>query len=389
LCPTEDKIFDTFKPAFEKWTPKSAFKGGSWGKAFNGGRMELSFTNGSSIQFKTYKQDASTLGGAALHFVGYDEPPPKTHRSECKMRLVDYQGFEMFAMTPIRANTSWIRRDLWRNREAPNLTVIKASIHDNPLLSREAIEEALSVHPEHERKAREFGDFMDLGGMIYPDFDRCVAAESFPLDFIRGLDIVVGIDPGIRNAGFAWVGFDKDLTAYVFNEGMLQDTEAHGYAAFIKAENSRLGLRSVQYVCDPAARSRGQVNAETVMMALSKEGIHAVAGQNSHDAGFDQLRSRMRLDRFKVDPQCFGIRDEADDYAAKEPGDDDDDSHLDPVSNRFHRLDALRYAVMERFWDPVMEENAPKRMLGFVPGRSVEAGDLVMPKEAHPMGGMF
>jgi hypothetical protein len=33
-----------------------------------------------------------------------------------------------------------------------------------------------------------------------------------------------------------------------------------------------------------------------------------------------------------------------------------DDSHLEPIKGNDHRLDALRYAVMERFWDPVMEE---------------------------------
>jgi hypothetical protein len=61
-------------------------KGGSWGKAFNGARMELRFKNGSTITFKTYKQDPSTLGGARLALGGYDEPPPKKHREEGRMR---------------------------------------------------------------------------------------------------------------------------------------------------------------------------------------------------------------------------------------------------------------------------------------------------------------
>jgi hypothetical protein len=64
LCPTEDKIYDSLKPAFEKWCPKSELHGGDWGKAFNGQRLELRFKNGSTIAFKTYKQDPSTLGGA-------------------------------------------------------------------------------------------------------------------------------------------------------------------------------------------------------------------------------------------------------------------------------------------------------------------------------------
>jgi hypothetical protein len=122
------------------------------------------------------------------------------------------------------------------------------------------------------------------------------------------------------------------------------------------------------------------------MSALAKAGIYANAGQNSHEAGFDQVRTRMRLGRFHVDPECFGIRDEADDYAAKEPGDDDDDSHMDPVSNRFHRLDALRYAVMERFWDPVMEQDAPNRTLGWTPNVAPNLNDFPSPQVA--VGGM-
>jgi hypothetical protein len=226
--------------------------------------------------------------------------------------------------------------------------------------------------------------------MIYPDWERCVLPKPLDLDFIRGLDIVVGIDPGIRNAGFAWVGFDRDLTAFVFHEGLLQDKETPEYAAFIKAQNSRLGLRDVAYVCDPAQRERGKVNSTTVKSSLAQHGIFANDGQNSHEAGFDQMRQRMRNGRFFVDPRCVGLRDEADDYAAKEPGEDDDDSHLDPISSRFHRMDALRYAVMERFWDPVMEEAEADRDLGFGENLAPAASHLLQggPRAQLPMGSM-
>jgi phage terminase large subunit-like protein len=391
LVPTEDKIFDSFWPVIRKWCPPAALHGGNLDKAWNGARMILRFKNGSTISFKTYKQHESTLGGAALHFVGYDEPPPKTHREEGRIRLADYGGYEMFAMTPLATNTGYIRRAIWKQREAPNITVVKGSIHDNPTLNKEAVRDALGDLSDVWRQAREFGDFVHVGGQIYPDFERCVVKEPFDLDFIRSLDVVVGIDPGIRNAGFAWVGFDKDLSAYVFNEGLLQDKEAHEYAAFIKSENSRLGLRNVAYVCDPAMRSRGQVTAETVMSALAKEGIYANSGQNSHEAGFDQLRTRMRLDRFHVDPRCVGMRDEADEYVSKPVEEGKDDSHFDPVGGNNHRMDALRYAVMERFWDPWMEDQAPLRTLGFDPSRAL-ASEYMTPQSTeagHPLGSMF
>jgi phage terminase large subunit-like protein len=125
FCPTEDKIYDSFQPAFEEWCPKAAFKGGSWGKAFNGARMQLSLAGGSTITFKTYKQDPSTLGGARLHWVAYDEPPPKKHREEGRMRLVRYGGYELFAMTPLDTNTAYVRRSIWKQREAPHITVVR------------------------------------------------------------------------------------------------------------------------------------------------------------------------------------------------------------------------------------------------------------------------
>lgn len=367
MLPTEDKIEDSFRPVFEKWTPPSEFLGGSWGKAYKGDSHVLRFKNGSTVGFKTYKQDPSTLGGAALHYVLYDEPPPKKHREEGMMRLADHGGFELFAMTPLQSNTGYVRREIWKKRESPDITVVKGSIYDNKTLDRKTVDRVLGNLTDVWRQAREFGDFVNVGGMIYPDFERCVQKAPFDLDFIRTLDVVVGIDPGIRNAGFAWVGFDRDFTAYVFNEGLLQNKEAKDYAAFIRSENARLGLKRVSYVADPAQRERGKVNSTTVRTALAKHGIHALDGQNSHEAGFDQMRSRMIAGRLLVSPICIGLRDEADDYAAREPEENEDDSHLDPVSNRFHRMDALRYAVMERFWDPAMEMSRPRQMLGWDP----------------------
>jgi phage terminase large subunit-like protein len=395
VCPTEAKIFDAggFQSVFEKWTPKAAFRGGSWGKAFNGARLTLSFVNGSSISFKTYQQDPSTLGGAGLHWVGFDEPPPRKHREECMMRLADYGGYEMFAMTPLEANTGYVRREIWKKRESPDITVVKGSIHDNPGLDKKTVARILGGHSDIWRRAREFGDFVDMGGLIYPEFERCIAGEPWDPEFIRTLDVVVGVDPGIRNAGLVWVGFDRNNVAYVFAASLLQDCTPKDYAAEIRRVNQRWGLRDVQYVADPAARSRGQTNAETVMSALAVEGVHANAGQNDVDAGIGQLRIRMAHKRFWVSPErtpgLLGLRDEADDYAAEEPSEGKDDSHLKPVKSNDHRLDALRYACMERFWDPMMEDRAPERLLGWVPGQAISAENFPTPRpETAPMGSM-
>jgi len=335
----------------------------------------VTFANGSTLAFKTYEQHESTLGGAALHFVGYDEPPPRAHREECMTRLLDYGGFEMFAMTPLKTNTSWIREEIFKQRKSPHITVIRGSMHDNPTLDRATVERTLEQYKNDLwRAAREHGDFVSMGGLIYPELGRCVLGEPVSPVFVRSLSVVVGIDPGIRNAGLVWVGFDQENVAYVFAAKLLQDKTPKDYAEAIRAENARWGLRRVTYVCDPAARQRAQANAETVMAALLKEGISAVPGQNDVDAGIGQLRDRMALGRFWISGEksqdMAGLVDELEDYAGKDPEEGQDDSQIVPVKGRDHRADALRYACMERFWDPVVESLAPRRNLGW----SIQSG---------------
>lgn len=306
------------------------------------------------------------------------------------MRLADYGGFEMYAMTPLRVNTSWIREKIYKKREAPHITVIRGSMHDNPTLSDEEVALTLAEYEnDPELRAREHGDFVEMGGMIYPDFDRCVEKQPFDLEFIRSLDIVVGIDPGIRNCGLVWVGFDGDLCAYVFHEELLQDKVAKDYATAIREVNGRLGLRNVAYVVDPAAKQRAQANGMTVLSEINKEKIYPNLGQNDHELGFGQMRTRMRHGRFKVSPSCLRLRDQADDYAAKEPEEGRDDSHLEPIKGNDHLLDALRYAVLERFWDPVMEAQAPSRRLGYEANAAPDLSGFSFPGGSEaPMGAM-
>jgi hypothetical protein len=195
----------------------------------------------------------------------------------------------------------------------------------------------------------------------------------------------VQIDPGIRNAGIVWQGFDGDNDDWLFAERKLQDKTPADYARAIREENARWGLKRVQYVVDPAARSRGQTNAETVLVALAKEGIFASPGQNDVEAGIGQGRTRMMHGRLHVSPECVLIRAEADDYAAQEPVEGKDDSHLVPIKTNDHRWTAARYGWMQRFWDPLLEQSAAPD-LGFRPNQAPNLSRYRPTPEAAPMG---
>lgn len=376
VVPTFDALHSVVIPAFMEWCPKHALKGGSWGKAFNKQLAILHFANGSFVDFKTYQQEPQAMAGAALHMVGYDEPPPWAVRRECRVRLTDFGGFEMFAMTPLNVNTSWVRKEIWRKRAHPDITVIKGSIWDNPLLDRAEIERTLSQQTEVWRRAVEFGDFIDLGGLVYPEFERAVV-EKPPILGLGGWtkrltsgdgslsDVVCAIDPGIRNAAFVWIAFDSDNCAYVFAEALLQDSTPVEYAELIHKVNKAWGLSEPPlYIIDPAARQRAQINADTVQSELMRQGIPTVPGQNDIDAGINQVRQRIAQGRLWVNPQCRGLRDEADDYALE----DRPDGVVKPIKGNDHRLDAFRYGLMARPWQPFQEDDAPKRQLGWEPG---------------------
>ena len=398
VCPTFDSLHSVMIPAFQEWVPKHALKGGKWGAgSFNKQLGLLQFENGSLLDFKTYQQDPQSMAGAALHFVGYDEPPPWEVRRECRVRLTDFSGFEMFAMTPLNVNTSWIRREIYRKREHPDITVIRGSIWDNKALNEKDVQRTLDAQTDVWRRAVEFGDFVDIGGLAYPDFERCV--RDAPYERSKGWtrwwtdrrqnsgawDVVVGIDPGIRNAAFVWIGFDDENTAFIFDEVLLQDKTPVEYAETIKKVNKKWGVREAIYVIDPASRQRAQVNSDTVQSELMRQGIPTVNGQNDVEAGIMQVRQRCEHKRLFVNEACRGLRDEADDYALESRA----DGVVKPIKGNDHRLDAMRYALMARAWDPIMEEQAPDRRLGWVPGTfdgEWEAEMLAGQVEGGPLG---
>jgi hypothetical protein len=386
LCPSESKLYDSILPAFDKWCPKHALKGGSRAKAFNGERMEITFANGSTLAFKFYTQDVGVLGGADLDFVGYDEPPPKGHRNECLIRMA--RGVrEWFAMTPVRVNVAWVRREIWAKREDPNITVVRGSIRDNPTLSDEAVEFILGQYDETERESRETGAFMDLAGLVYKHFEDG-KVDPMPRRHIHTLEQVWGIDPGIRNAAILAGGFDQQGADWIYDERLIQDGTPSQYAEAIDEMLSAWGLRRehVLFVIDPAARQRSQATGDTVQSELTRLGIYTMNGNRDREAGQQQIRDRLRHGRLRIFSSCVGLRDEADDftYPLTEPGEPVKPGPAD--DSTFHRLATLRYQVLTRPFYPQLEEMATERNLGWSPNRAPDMSRWRPAQETPPMG---
>lgn len=350
LVPTQKSIITIILPELRRWCPPAILKKGQWEKAWSSQHNILYFEDGGLLEFYTYESDPSSMVGSSRDYIIYDEPPPEGHWRECLIRTTDRAGCHRFGLTPVNmkgAGISWLKDEIFDNGDDPNVTIVRATIHDNPLLSKEEIAFTLGQYPEDERQAREFGDFIHFGGMVYPGGFRSVIVKDPTPEDLRYRDIVVGIDPGLKNAAFIWLAFDEDNRCLAFDEVLLQEKTPVDYARAIRFINSKWELRKTPiFVADPAIRARSLTNAESVQTELLRQGIPVMYGQNDVQAGVQQVRRRIQQGGFFVAKSCKGLFWEADRYLMH----DSDDGEFKVVKENDHRMDALRYGVMSRPW---------------------------------------
>lgn len=360
LLPSQKTILTIVMPEFKRWTPPQILKGQSWAKAYSTQHNIINFDDGGRLEFYTYEQDPAVMVGASLDYVIYDEPPPEGHFHENVIRTTDRAGCHRFGMTPVNmkgGGIGWIKREILDQKDDPHITVVRATIHDNPLLSPDEIAFTLSQFPTDERQAREFGDFIHFGGMIYPGgFERILVppvlpptddGDRLPPERIRNTDVYVGIDPGLKNAAFVWVAFDSSNRALVFAELLLREKTPIDYARAIRKVNSLYRIHTdPYYVIDPSARNRSLTNAESIQSELIRQGIPTMNGQNEVQAGVQSVRRRIQEGALFVGENLRGLRGEAEEYRM----DDRPDGEFKVVKENDHRLDALRYVLMARPW---------------------------------------
>jgi phage terminase large subunit-like protein len=373
LCPSQRSIETIVLPEMRKWMPKSLLRGGNWSKGYSAQHNIIYFEDGGRLEMFTYEQDPAVMVGASLDYVIYDEPPPEGHYHENLIRTTDRAGCHRFGMTPVNmkgGGIGWIHDDIFEKAdEDDNIKVVRGTIHDNPLLSKDEIDFVLAQFPEDERQARETGDFIHFGGMVYPaGFERILAPPVIPSpdglrpERLRDRDIYVGIDPGLKNAAFVWVAFDHDNRALVFAEALLQEKTPIDYAKMVRFINSQYAIREPIYVIDPSARNRSLTNAESIQGELQRMGIPCMFGQNDVQAGVQSVRRRIQEGGMFVAENLKGLRGEAKKYRME----DREDGEFKIVKENDHRLDALRYVMMARPWYAMREAVVANQQ--YVPG---------------------
>jgi phage terminase large subunit-like protein len=338
----------TMKPVIHhklrEWLPTALIPLG-FDKHYNKQSQSLQLECGCRFDFLSFEMDIDKFGGAALHRCHYDEEPPSDIREECLMRLVDFDGDEVFSMTPLKGLT-WSHKEILKNDD-PDIFKVTVSMRDNPHLNPKGVDRKLKLLSADARRMREQGEFHNAAGYVYPEV-REWTCQRAPNETYAAYDTLIAIDPGIRKAGITWTSWTGE-SFVTYDARTLRDQTVEGYVQEIRRTNARYGLKDakVHYIIDPAGTARSLVNAESVETELNRLGIYCEHGQNDVDTGVLMLRRLGIAGSWMIVDDLTDFLDTLDEYPLVEHA----DGTLHPAkTGNEHAADAVRYAISTRAW---------------------------------------
>lgn len=373
IAPSEKSLLNIVLPRLQLLVPKDILRGGRWDKAYTDKYKVLHFHDGGRLELYTSEQDAAVMVGTDLDYVVFDEPTTEAIWGECWMRLTDRAGQARFGLTPVNmkgGGIGWLYRKIYKpglvGQPFPGTTlvpkVLRGTIHDNPDLDAQSRAEALAIYGDDERDARETGEFVAFGGLIYPKF------KSFRVhldphneehrEMIQRQHVVVGIDPSYRRAAFVWVSFNDQNKGLVFHVEYVGKGNPHKFLQALRKGNSFWELKAKPlYVMDPYAG--GQQNmisgqAVTIRSELQLLGVPTQSPKviDSHAIVYGGVQNIWR----RMSEKSFAYADcldsefelEAEEYRTE----DREDGVFQVVKEFDDAMDAMRYAFTTRPWYP-------------------------------------
>ena len=357
-------------PKVRKMVPPAALKGGEWRRAWNDKDRQLTFANGSWIDYLTHDMDTDSFASAALHRIHFDEEPPGdrgfAQYEESLARLGDYGGDVRVTMTPLLGLT-WLYYEITeddpdtpgqrRPRNDAEVHVVTGAMEHNPGMPvehQERLRRRWQKHPLT-AAARLRGEWVHFEGKVYEEWEprHVVADRAIPRAHPKAkpsVPIYGAIDPGIDHpAALIFFWLTEDDVAEVFYaqkwSGYIVADVAREYHAALAA----LNFTPAWVVIDPSARNRNPVTGRSLQLEFTEHGVHTIPGHNDRVSGIDRVKERLRTDRLKVHASCEELIGEFTNYRWKKPRNTKGED-VGPAGAVIKKgddlLDALRYGLM-------------------------------------------
>lgn len=243
---TFDSLRDNIIPKLREYVNQGSMLKGPPKRNAQGLDVTWRFVTGAEVHLMSYQQPTDAFEGAPWDGAWFDEPPPQTIFNAVRRGLMARNGWTIMTMTPLKE--PWVLDELIRPSEDEahplhgKVEVFGARMEDNCIehhggyLPHDRIESFLASLPKNERKAREFGEFLDLQGL---EFDYVTDETHVVPDFdtYRAWPIIEIVDPAMkRPLHVMWFSVDPDEywycvhAALIPNDGfrrMVMDIQKH------------------------------------------------------------------------------------------------------------------------------------------------------------------
>jgi len=286
----------------------------------------------SSVQFFSYDQGRDKFQGSGIDWIWMDEEPPQDVYNECKMRILDRNGFIRFTFTPLGDSSELYDGLMQDELIGKHFLPMSAAKH----LSEEAREALLKGYSESEREARETGVRKIGSCKVFQFSEDDYVCEDFEIP--RHWRRIGGLDVGLDHptAAVAMAIDDEANCVYVY-----KDYKRNGVSPLVHT----VYLRNwgVEFSTDPHAFDRAIGSLTTAASIYEDDGhgiklFKAPAGPGSVDASINKMRAWIGSGRFWIFKTCKDLIEEMRLYRTDKTG--KIYKHSDDV------LDAGRYAFM-------------------------------------------
>lgn len=317
----------------------------------------------SKIGFKSCDQGREKFQGTSLDYVWFDEEPPYDIYQECRMRVLDTNGDIFATMTPLKGMT-FVYDEIFLNKfNDDNIWYEFISWSDNPFISEQAKQSMRVGMSAEELKTRERGEFLSIGGRVYPEFDENINVIE-PFDIPFDWQDKLSIDPGLRNPlSCHWYAVDYDGNIYVVAEHFDSDKdidyhsrEIHKISESLNWHTNKNGM--LEALIDSAAKQTTLASLKSVADLFYEHNILVNTNVNKDVfSGIQRVKSYLKNSEGKsklfIFNTCTNLIRELKSYRW---GNGDS-----PVKEDDHCLDELRYYIMSR-----PENKPPKPTLNLI-----------------------
>jgi phage terminase large subunit-like protein len=351
-------------PLYQQWLPRSYLINGSWSESYSRERHVLTLNNGSFVEFMSQDQDLDKFAGSSRHFIHFDEECPKSVYQECIARLVDTGGVWWMSQTPVQG-MEWIYDDIYvpAKEGKKKIGIVEATMQDNPTLSQDAIERFMAELTEEERLIRTQGQYVHLGGSVFPDFTpstHCIEKGKFkPTPSHR---IIRTMDSGYTNPTvWLWLAVDELNNVTVFKEHYAAKKTVADHAAIVNQITRDMerdyGIKVWLTTGDPAIKQTKEHTGTSILQEYQRYGIYIAVDMIPKDRriGLERIRQYMKWNKQSKRPHLM-ITDDCPNLIAELPKlrwkkwaspkiAEQNNKHEDIRDKDNHAYDALKYAM--------------------------------------------